>query len=55
MKRSGGGADTILLNDNRVVRKGSPFGLDMYGRKPIVAMKLDDGFIGVGYWGTLNF
>nr|RBQ91847.1 hypothetical protein FVER53263_20970 [Fusarium verticillioides] len=55
MNRSGGGADTILLNDNRVVRKGSPFGLDMYGGKPIVAMKLDDGFIGVGYWGNLNF
>ncbi|KAF5590107.1 uncharacterized protein FSUBG_10945 [Fusarium subglutinans] len=49
------GAKPITLNNNRVVRRGSPFGLATYGGKPIMAMKLDDGFIGVGYWGGFNF
>ncbi|KLO82155.1 Uncharacterized protein LW93_9337 [Fusarium fujikuroi] len=55
MNRTGAAANPIQLNDNRVVRRGSPFGFDLYGGKPVMAMKLDDGFIGVGYWGGLNF
>ncbi|KAF4443534.1 cysteine ase [Fusarium acutatum] len=47
--------DPIQLSDNHGVRRGSPFGLAIYGEKPIMAMKLDDGFIGVGYWGSLDF
>ncbi|KAF5708114.1 hypothetical protein FMUND_10762 [Fusarium mundagurra] len=50
MKRTGAGADPILLNDSRAVRRGSPFGFAVSGGKPVMAMKLDDGWIGVGCW-----
>ncbi|KAG9502083.1 hypothetical protein J7337_007799 [Fusarium musae] len=39
------------LFDSNGVRRGSPFGLSVYGGKLVMAMKLDDGLIGVGYCG----
>ncbi|KAM0083819.1 hypothetical protein ACKRZS_004025 [Fusarium odoratissimum] len=48
------GFGPIQLCDNRGVRRGSPFGLAICGGKPIMAMKLDDGLIGAGFWGSLK-
>ncbi|KAF4333889.1 cysteine ase [Fusarium beomiforme] len=42
------------LSKNRGVRQGSPLGIALCNRKPVIGMKIDDGVIAAGYWGDIS-
>ncbi|KAH7258882.1 uncharacterized protein BKA55DRAFT_561734 [Fusarium redolens] len=42
------------LCEPRGVRRGSPLGVALCNGKPVIGMKVDDGRIGAGYWGSLT-
>ncbi|KAL7756988.1 hypothetical protein ACKLNR_013981 [Fusarium oxysporum f. sp. zingiberi] len=50
----GDGEYAVQLSTNRGVRQGSPLGVGVLYGKPVIAMKIDDGVIGAGYWGDIS-